>query len=68
MLLFELEEADALLAVEVGFCGAVGVYAAFGEKVGAAARYYQGCPAIAVGVVSCTICFEESVVCERVTY
>jgi hypothetical protein len=37
MLLLELEDADALLAVGFGFGGAVGVDAAFGEEVGAAA-------------------------------
>lgn len=36
----EFIEADAFLAVGFGFCGAVRVYAAFGEEVGAAARYY----------------------------
>jgi hypothetical protein len=40
VLLLELVNADALLAVGFGFCGAVGVDAAFGEEVGAAACYY----------------------------
>jgi hypothetical protein len=37
--MFEFVEPDALFAIQVGFCGPVGVYAAFGEVVGAAARY-----------------------------
>jgi hypothetical protein len=45
----ELPLADALLAVCFGFCGAVGVYAAFGEEVGASACDDEGCPAVAVG-------------------
>jgi hypothetical protein len=44
----EFVETDAFLAVGFGFCGAVGVYAAFGEEVGAAAGYYEGRPAVAV--------------------
>ena len=36
----EFIKADALLAVGFGFCGAVGVDAAFGEEVGATACYY----------------------------
>jgi hypothetical protein len=47
MLLFELEDADALLAVCFGLCGAVGVDAAFGEEVGAAAGDDEGAPAVA---------------------
>jgi hypothetical protein len=36
---FEFVEPDALFAVEIGFGGAFGVYAAFGKVVGAAACY-----------------------------
>ena len=38
--MLEFIEADAFLAVGFGFCGAVCVYAAFGEEVGAAACDY----------------------------
>ena len=38
--MLEFIKADALLAVGFGFCGAVGVDAAFGEEVGATACYY----------------------------
>lgn len=48
MLLLELEDADALLAVCFCFCGAVGVDAALSEEVGAAACDYEGCPAVAI--------------------
>lgn len=50
--LLELEDADALLAVGFGFCGAVGVDAAFGEEVGAAAGDDEGCPAVAKSYLS----------------
>jgi dienelactone hydrolase len=49
MLLFELEDGDAFLAVGFGFGGTVGVDAAFREKVGAAACDYERGPAVAVG-------------------
>ena len=49
--MLEFIEANAFLAIGFGFCGAVCVYAAFGEEVGAAACDYQGCPAVAVGSV-----------------
>jgi hypothetical protein len=49
--MLEFIEADAFLAVGFGFCGAVGVYAAFGEEVGTAACYYEGRPAVAVRVL-----------------
>jgi hypothetical protein len=49
VLLFELEDADALLAVGFGFCGAFGVDAAFGEEVCAAACDDEGGPAVAFG-------------------
>jgi hypothetical protein len=47
VLLFELEDSDALLAVGFGFGGAVGVDAAFGEEVGASAGDDQCGPAVA---------------------
>lgn len=64
VLLFELEDADAFLAVGFGFGGAVGVDAAFGEEVGSSAGDDQSGPAIAtlstrqseglcLGVLSC---------------
>ena len=52
VLLLELEDADALLAVGFCFCGAVGVDAAFGEEVGASAGDNEGCPAVANSHVS----------------
>lgn len=59
MLLLELEDADALLAVGLGFCSAVGVDAAFGEEVGAATGNDEGCPAVAV-IIS-TLCIDVGV-------
>lgn len=51
--MLELVGALALGAVEFGFCGAVGVDAAFGEEVGAAAGDDEGRPAVAaVGSVN----------------
>jgi hypothetical protein len=47
VLLLELEDGDAFLAVCFGFCGALGVDAAFGEEVGAAAGDDEGAPAVA---------------------
>jgi hypothetical protein len=49
LLLLELPELDAFLAVGFGFGRPLGIDAAFGEEVGAAAGYYQGCPAVAMG-------------------
>jgi len=51
MLLLELEQADALLAVGFGFCGAVRVDAAFGEEIGASAGDDEGGPAVAMGLL-----------------
>lgn len=48
MLLLELPELDAFLAVEFGFLRPVGVDAAFGEEVGAAASDDEGCPAVTI--------------------
>jgi hypothetical protein len=60
LLLLELPELDAFLAVGFGFCGALGIDATFGEEVGAAAGYYEGCPAVAMGQLAwyfrCTEC------------
>jgi hypothetical protein len=47
---FLLEDANALLAVGFGFCGAVGIDAAFGEEVGAPAGDNEGCPAVAISI------------------
>ena len=46
--MLELVYANAFLAVGFCFCGAVGIYAAFGEEVGAAACDYERPPTIAV--------------------
>ena len=46
--LLELVLCHALLGVVLGFLGAVGVDAAFGEVVGAAAGYDEGAPAVAI--------------------
>ena len=46
--LLELPLRGALLGVELGFVRAVGVDAAFGEVVGAAAGYDEGTPAVAM--------------------
>tara|TARA_R110002003_G_scaffold1110_4_gene22380 strand:+ start:11480 stop:11809 length:330 start_codon:yes stop_codon:yes gene_type:complete len=51
MLLFELEDAHAFLPVGFGFGGAVGVDAAFGEVVGAAAGDDERGPAVAMLVL-----------------
>jgi hypothetical protein len=75
-LLFELVNADALLAVGFGFCGAVGVDGLFGEEVGAATGYDEGGPAVAMSCVSetfwlCVRCWRArvgSLGCEGVTY
>lgn len=48
VLLLELEDADALLAVGFCFCGAVGIDAAFGKEVGAATSDDEGSPAVTV--------------------
>jgi hypothetical protein len=48
VLLLELVNADALLAVGFGFCGAVGIDGLFGEEVGAAAGDDEGGPAVAI--------------------
>jgi hypothetical protein len=52
MRLLELELARALLAVGVGFGGAVGVDGFLREVVGASAGGDEGCPAVAAGAVS----------------
>jgi hypothetical protein len=49
--LLELELARALLAVGVGFGGAVGVDGFLREVVGASAGGDEGCPAVAEGVL-----------------
>jgi hypothetical protein len=54
VLLLELEDGDAFLAVRLGFGGALGVDAAFGKVVGAAAGDDQGAPAVALGVLGQT--------------
>jgi hypothetical protein len=51
MFLFELEDAHAFLPVGFGFGGAVGVDAAFGKVVGAAAGDDERGPAVAVLVL-----------------
>ena len=51
--MLEFIKADALLAVGFGFCGAVGVDAAFGEEVGAAAGDDEGGPAVATWLSVC---------------
>jgi hypothetical protein len=48
VLLLELVDSDALLAVGFGFGSAVGVDGLFGEEVGAAASDDEGGPAVAV--------------------
>ena len=56
--LLELELARALLAVGVGFGGAVGVDRFLREVVGTSAGGDEGCPAVAVGwlvVMCCTM-------------
>jgi hypothetical protein len=56
--LLELELARALLAVGVGFGGAVGVDGFLREVVGASAGGDEGCPAVARGVsgdVTCSV-------------
>jgi hypothetical protein len=53
MLLLELVDADSLLTVGFGFCGAFGVDAAFGEEVGAAAGDYESGPAVAITLLVC---------------
>lgn len=55
MLLFELIDANALLSVGFGFCGAVGVDGAFGEEVGATACDDEGAPAVAVELLVLTM-------------
>ena len=57
MFLLELEQADALLAVGFGFCGAVRIDAAFGEEVGASARDDEGGPAVAIALLVVKSCF-----------
>jgi hypothetical protein len=51
VLLLELEDGNAFLAVRLCFGGALGVDAAFGKVVGAAAGDDQGAPAVALGVL-----------------
>lgn len=46
--LLELVLCHTLLCVVLGFLGAVGIDAAFGEVVGAAAGYDEGAPAVAM--------------------
>lgn len=55
MLLLHLEQANAFLAIGFGFCGAVGVDAAFSEEVGAAAGDDEGGPTVAIVVLDCEL-------------